>query len=238
MSKKEIWYETSDKQIIEPINRPSTGAITPEYGFGAIVYSNTYLQKGIIKCTHPITQIGISTFYNKSTLVKLFMANSVKAIYDSAFQNCTSLIEIVIPESVTQIGDFAFDGCSSLTSITIPDGVTQIRNAAFGNCSRLTNINIPEGVTEIGANAFHDCSSLAEIVIPGSVTKIGERAFDGCSSLTEIYIKSNTPPIIYYTIFEWGIIDNIYVPSDSVEAYKNSDTWGSYGHNRIKGYDF
>ena len=56
----------------------------------------------------------------------------------SAFYDCTSLTSIEIPSSVTSIGTSAFYGCTSLTSIVIPSRVKSIGISAFYECTSLT----------------------------------------------------------------------------------------------------
>ena len=136
------------------------------------------------------------------------------------------------------IGDNAFHGCSSLTSIDIPDGVKMIGDAAFFGCDCMTYVNIPDGLAIIGDEAFMWCGSLTSVNIPGSVISIGEAAFGGCSSLTSVYCRAITPPQSGYQMFDGnGAGRKIYVPMESVEAYKNTGYWDNYS-SAIKGYNF
>ena len=171
-------------------------------------------------------------------ITELVIPDSVTSIGGWAFFGCTSLTSITIPDSVTSIGGAAFYGCISLTSITIPDGVTSIGVEAFCGCFSLTSITIPDGVTSIGEQAFLRCESLTSITIPDSVTEIGEWAFAGCESLKEVYCKPTTPPSgDKYMFYLNASGRKIYVPTESVEAYKAADGWKEYA-NDIVGYDF
>ena len=71
----------------------------------------------------------------------------------------------------------------------------------------------------------------------GSYT-IGSYAFSGCRSLTSVYCKAVTPPAggndMFYSIASNG---KIYVPTESVEAYKSTTGWSQYAF-AIVGYDF
>ena len=168
---------------------------------------------------------GVLVAFAPANITSYTIPDSVTEIGEHAFNDCSSLTSVTIGDSVTEIGEGAFNGCSSLTSITIPDSVTEIGNGAFSGCSSLTSITIPDSVTEIGGYAFWKCSSLTSVTIGDSVTEIGEEAFYNCSSLTSVYCKPTTPPV------SGGFGETlsgvkIYVPIDSVHAYKESIEWG------------
>ena len=197
-----------------------------------------------------VTSIGSDTFYDCSSLVSITIPESVASIGNAAFRGCSSLTAITIPEGVTSIVDNTFALCSNLTSVTLPEGVTSIGNHTFAGCISLTAINIPESVFSIGYGAFSGCSSLTSIIIPdgvtfirgyafdgcsgltditipASVTNIDVRTFSGCSSLTAITSKATTPPTIGGSNTFDGVDKSIpvYVPAESVEAYKEAEYW-------------
>ena len=150
---------------------------------------------------------------------------------------------IVFSNPITSIGERAFYDCTSLTSVTIPDSVTSIGFAAFEGCTSLTSVRIPNSVTSIEYSAFNSCTSLKSITIPDSVTSIGWSTFYGCTSLKSVYCKATTPPTEGSYIFSYfnngykPIGCKIYVPRNSVEAYKSADGWKEYA-DYIVGYDF
>ena len=150
------------------------------------------------------------------------------SIGEYAFSECYNLTSVIIPNSVTSIGVRAFYNCKGLTSITIPNSVTSIGERAFYNCKGLTSITIPNSVTSIGDGAFRDCTGLTSVTIPNSVTSIGGGAFYNCKGLTSITIEATTPPTLG-AITSFGNTNNcpIYVPSESVDAYKAATNWSS-----------
>lgn len=112
-----------------------------------------------------------------------------------------------------------------ITSIDIPVGTSKIDEAVFRYCTQLTAVTIPDTVTSIGYVAFEYCSALTSITIPSSVTNIDNYAFNHCSSLTSITVESETPTPLA-SFFEDTNNCPIYVPSDSVDAYKAA--WTRY----------
>ena len=214
-----------------------------------------------------VTTIGGAAFYYCSSLTSVTIPESVTTIEVNAFSGCNSLTSVTIPDSVTKIGSYIFSDCSSLTSVTIPDSVTTIGDGAFAFCSSLTSITIPDSVTTIGVGAFNGCNSLTSVTIPDSVTTVGnsafvwcrgltsvtignslttieDEAFYGCKILTSVYCKPVTPPAGGRYMLHAYINDNdkpigctIYVPMESVEAYKSTEFWSDYADD-IVGYNF
>jgi hypothetical protein len=127
---------------------------------------------------------------------------------------------VVIPETVVNFG-------SKYT-------VTGIGPYAFLGCAALTNVEIPSSVTVIGFVSFRFCSSLECIKIPASVKEIGWLAFADCTSVEFITCDNPTPPAIDSTAFEGNKILAIYVPSESVKAYKAADVWKDYNIQDIQ----
>ena len=214
-----------------------------------------------------VTSIGYAAFFWCTSLTSVTIGNSVTSIGESAFGYCSSLTsfygkfasvdnrclivngklivfapagltEYTIPYSVTEIGELAFGYCTSLTNVTIPDSVTEIGGSAFNGCTSLTSVTIPDSVTEIGEGTFYNCTSLTSVTIPGSVTSIGYDAFAYCTSLKEVYCKPTTPPTGGSSMFYNNASGRkIYVPMESVVAYKSASYWSNYASD-IVGYNF
>ncbi len=181
-----------------------------------------------ITIPNSVTSIGNYAFSN-SGLTSLTIPNSVTKIGKSAFWECSSLVSVTIPESVTAIGDGAFWSCSSLASVTIPESVTTIGEDCFLYCSNLTSVTIPQSVTTIGEGAFRSCTKLTSITIPKSVTVIATNAFKSCKNLKTITCEASVPPSCYSECFyEVNKSIPVYVPANSVNAYKNAEGWKDF----------
>lgn len=169
------------------------------------------------------TSIGESAF--EATLVKSLSGGTIN-IGDAAFMRTP--LQTINLEGGT-IGYEAFYGCTALTSCNLGN-VTSIGENAFYRCSGLTSITIPDSVTGIGDGAFQNCRSLTSITIPDSVANIGYGAFGYCTSLSSITVNEIAP--INITLGEYAFYSTnncpIYVPAQSVDAYKAASGWSTY----------
>ena len=228
----EIWYTSSDGEIVEPYLKSA---------FGANIVSNTYENgKGVITFDGDVTTIGDWAFSGCTSLTSITFLNGIKTIGEYAFYYCRNLTSITIPDSVTTIGEGAFSGCDSLkevhisdiaawckidfanvnsnplshaknlyinnthiTELAIPESATTVGAYAFENCDSLTSVTIGDGVTTIGERAFLGCTSLTSVTIGDGVTSIGEHAFASCTTLTSVTIGNSVT-----TIGDWAFAQN------------------------------
>lgn len=115
--------------------------------------------------------------------------------------------------------------------------VVGIVQSAFIDFTSLITVSIPNTVTTIGISAFANCTNLSKVLIPSSVQTIGSAAFAYCTSLKEVTCLAPIPPtcgglvLNEYEMFYGVDVANIplYVPTESIELYKNADHWKDFG---------
>ena len=157
-------------------------------------------------------------------LTTVDLSNNLKVrIGDEMFYTCSKLSKIVLPNNILEIGESAFYGCSSLKNIDIPDKVTEIGYSAFKICSSLRSVTFEKGsqLKYMVEGVFCDCEALTSIEIPASVEMIDMYY---CINLANIYCYPSIPPILNDFRCKNFVL---YVPSQSLEAYKNS-SWSEY----------
>ena len=136
-----------------------------------------------------------------------------------------------------------YDSSNKPTDVVIPNtieyggknySVTTIGQWAFYSCISLASIDIPNSVTTIGKYAFAYCFSLASVNIGESVTTIGVGAFIYCYYITSVTCLAKECPVcdkgLWNNIFSVFDTATLYVPKQSIDAYKTTDPWSNFVH--------
>lgn len=173
--------------------------------------------------------------------------------YEGVFQG-SDLVTVTLNEGLEIIGAKTFNGCR-LRELTTPSTLKVLgyKGAAYvlsgdstsptyryatsdigvlQNCTSLSSVTLNEGLEIIGNNAFRGCSSLTSVTIPSTVEAMYMNVFEGCSSLQYIISLPTIPPPIHNynstSVFQPFDRTNsclIYVPDESVDAYKAASVW-------------
>lgn len=166
-----------------------------------------------------VQQPSVVTSYQFSTtgehIVKYGLTNNTiisgNSYYYAVFQECTTLIKVTIPSSVTQIGNSSFYNNTNLTKF---------------NSSTNGELFIPNGVTILQPYVFQYCTGFTSAIFPSTITQIGTYCFANTTNLTTITLLATTPPTL--GIHNFSNVTAIYVPAESVDAYKTASRWSLY----------
>lgn len=205
-----------------------------------------------------VKEIPAGCFNNNSEITDFsaFQFFGVSQIGDYAFRNCPNLITIYFPPTLTKMESQSSQGrfsyCSSLRNVnieqlelmgngnefrdtaleivTLNNNLPAVPSSCFYNCNNIDSIIIPNSVKTIGGSAFCRCKSLSKVVIGAGVESIGVQAFEKVSGQTKmtVTIYAITPPTIQSNTFTSTFVSAIYVPNESVEAYKTAGVWSTY----------
>lgn len=188
------------------------------------------LYNPIVSCYIPATVSAVPNyaFFNCLSLESVVIPPSVIVLRNYAFSECKSLSAVVMPPSVSVVSPFAFSECASLHTVVISPTVTAMTNYVYYNCNLLRFIVLPPSTANIRNCTFYSCKSLQHIIIPENVSIITSGAFGVCSSLQSIICKAITPPSIQSNSIDMNDYLKIYVPAESVDAYKNATNWTAF----------
>ena len=216
------------KDVVIPkyVSYGDRGFHVTTFGMGSVVFTNE-ASSVVESITIPKT----IDIINKNALagcpnLKTVVVDSENPYYDSR-ENCNAIITTSQNPYFTP--NTLIAGCK--TTI-IPNSVAEIGDNAFYN-SALESITIPTGTTKIGRSAFNNSILLSSITLSATLIEISDWAFADCLSLNTIICYAIEPPTISSNTFFGSnpIYNNptIYVPAESVEAYKNADQWKDFG---------
>ena len=162
-----------------------------------------------------------------------------RVIADNAFEYM-DIVSVDIPGSVQNIGYLAFSSCDKLTAFNVADENSHYssEDGVLFNADKSTLIkypgakseisySIPESVNTIADLAFSRCNYLTSITVGSGVTSIGLGAFGDCYFLNEMIVKATTPPVLGSYCFP-SSIETIYVPAESLDAYKATEVWNEF----------
>ena len=167
---------------------------------------------------------------------------TVKSIGFSALAGFSSAY---IPSTVTHINtDRPWSGCMSedysynLTSLEV-DGNNSVFDSR-DNCNAVIetatntlilgcqNTVIPNSVSCIGSCSFFGCSLLSSVTLPESVASVNDYAFYDCPGLTKVICQSTVPPVASEDSFDYYVQATLFVPNESLEAYRAHEEWGRF----------
>ena len=206
-----------------------------KWKFGDISFPNNF--SGFPSCFMSITASTI-TIGENAYLNGAFSAVSAKTItIGDGFNNPTTLgLFGSVSANTINIGNGTLairsDGCFTsncvIQNLNINSNYDTYHPLFENKRGTIKNVTYGNDVTVIGENAFSGRTELSSVVIGSSVTRIRDSAFSRCSSLTNITVHSVTPPTLGYDVFYNTNNCPIYVPPESVDAYKAASGWSDY----------
>ena len=196
-----------------------------KYGKSAITKIN-YIPSGITRMD--------GDFSDLSSIISVPPIPSSVYFMGNTFAHCSSLrVAPKIPSNVEYM-PYTFNNCSSLiTAPELPSGLLSM-SGAFSYCINLVNAPsvIPSGITSL-YDTFRGCERLVTApLIPSSITDM-TKAFFNCVSLKELTLFPTIPPTYSNTLYGCSSLETIYVPDESVDAYKTATGWSQFA-DKIK----
>ena len=145
------------------------------------------------------------------------------------------VLEGINLDKTTTIANNVLYDCSKLKEVSLPV-VETIGKYSLSYNDSLKSIDFSsKNLTEINAIAYNN-ASLETIYIGSSVSTIKD-SFTSCPKLANIYVKATAVPVLSGSFDAIPTDAKIYVPRESVDAYKSAAGWSDYA-SAIEPYDF
>ena len=237
-----LFNKSKTELICYPEMKEASSYTVPEgvTTIGACAFYSTEL----IEITLPgsLQTIGSSAFRYARNLSEITLPSNLTTIRYDAFESCDLITSISIPASVTTINSAICNG-RGLQWFSVEadnqkfkaiDGVLFDYSGAklinYPNGKRDTSYSVPHGTTIIGGDAFYRNETLSEITLPEGIVEIQSAAFLWCNNLKSITLLATIPCAMGNSALSGSgtEIQTIYVPNDSVEAYKAAKGWSDY----------
>lgn len=188
-----------------------------------------------------ISNIPSYSFYGYSKLMAVNIVSESLSLDICAFFNCSLLETWDFLGAVTKIDSGTFNGANLTGIISLPN-LSSVVSSNVNYGGSFSNKNL-EGIASLGSITsipsykrnslafIRSCTKLRFVIFPETLTSLGNYTIYNCTALSYVVFKAITPPSITTTSL-LGTTYTIYVPDESVEAYKTATNWTAYA-NRI-----
>lgn len=228
----------------------SLGKITTiPNGSGNIgVFSNNVNLSSVV-LPDTLTSIGSYCFHGCTSLKTITIPKNVTSIGGVVFGN-TSLESIVIEGDSVALGSSVFKNLTTFTSIVGMESITSVASDCFNGCKNFAQtINMPKlesltgyyvfgwiaseraenlGVITSYTTGFYYCPNLNFIRFPSTLATFNSNAMQGCTALETLIFEAVTPPTFSGSFSTTNKSFLIYVPDESVTAYREASGWVDY----------
>lgn len=178
-----------------------------------------------------VTSLGSECFKGCTNLRTINLSN-IEEIGGSCFRE-SSIVYIDAPKLKSIVGGDNFLKCANLTgdvSHPLLEGTIPTRAYYMSGISRVINLGKVTSIDSVDyLEAFGNCPNLWHVHLPETLTNIGNGAFKSCGALREVISDNSTPPTIGSNVFSGtNSALAIYVPDQSVKAYREASGWSAY----------
>ena len=153
-------------------------------------------------------------YIENTSIKKIVIPESVKAIGEKAFQNCAGIEEIIFGKNINEISREAFRGCTGLKKVIFQESDETEKSSvsigynAFKGCTSLETLTLSSNIGAIGDEAFLCCSNLEELELPEGITYLGY-SFIGGTKVKSIKIPSTVTSCGVSNSMGYGALNSV-----------------------------
>lgn len=153
---------------------------------------------------------------------------------DKVFLECAGMAgELKLPDTCKTLGRELIE-YTNINKLVLPPLVTTIPVELLMCAGKPFVFICNDVLTTVAQYGFFDCSQCPELDLPATVTSIGSMGFaNNYGYLKVVIIRAINPPTLATNAFSNTTGHTIYVPDESVDAYKAATGWNIHA-DRIK----
>jgi hypothetical protein len=184
-----------------------------------------------LSCVYLSVDIGWGAFVQCPYIKTVDLVNIIN-IEQVNFNFCDNLESIRLVETA-HIANNVLNYCDKLEAVDAPDAAF-IGEDTFCNNKSMAYIKLGSDKLTTISSVGNNNENLKTVHIPSGVESIAN-SFNGNAMLAEVYCKATTPPTLTDSFDSIPENATLYVPVESVGAYKSAEGWSKFA---IVGYDF
>jgi hypothetical protein len=122
--------------------------------------------------------------------------------------------------------------CSAFAKgrVQVKDGVKIINSYAFYSCFAITAVELPNSVETVGKYAFDDCDAMETLIIGSGLLSTDMYSFSMKNLKNVVCMAVAAPDLGMNSFYDTNVSAAVlYVPDESVEAYKAANQWKNFG---------
>lgn len=218
--------------VIEDLSLPNLETLELNAFYGVSIKKISNLGK---ISALPTGNANTQSFGKKDVLEEVVLPDTLTSIADYAFHEYTTITSISANwGSITYIGVSSFREVKGLpSSLSLPSLENALKSTSFRG-TNLEEVLDLGSITVVDTYAFYRALSLKKVVLPQTLTSINMQAFAYCNALETVICHNTTPPTLHVQAFmSTNSTFIIYVPDESVTAYREASNWSTYA-DRIK----
>ena len=226
--------EQNRQSIVDAVNAKG-GELAENAPLNVIASAITDLPSGGGDTLVLLNGIIPSNAFAQSSLSKTDFRDCIfTGLGDKVFINCANMEgELKLPDTCKSIGREFIEN-TKINKLVLPPLVTTIPIEFLFLAAMPFEFICNDTLTTVSAYGFYSCSHCPKLDLPATVTSIGPMGFAGnYDYLKVVIIRAINPPALATNAFNDTTSHIIYVPDESVDAYKAATGWNIHA-DRIK----
>lgn len=167
-----------------------------------------------------------------STGLSEFDNLNIETMGNGVFASSLKLVRVNVP-NVKKIGNTCFNNCPLLESINIGEYVTELPANFLVTNYLIKQYVVPPLVEKTGSYCFTSVNGLVYLELPAPLNSVTAPLLSNCTKVEALVMRAVVPPTVPQSSMALFVGHNasllkIYVPDESLDAYKVASGWSAF----------